>query len=90
VPVVRAFVVRYPSASQAVQDFYDKASVAKQYQATLDYLREQGDIESMKRVRAAGGEAVFARLDGIKKSLLTHSQAIRNIDKLPDKVMSPE
>jgi hypothetical protein len=44
----------------------------------------------MERVRAAGGEAVFARLDGIKKSLLTQSQAIRNIDKLPDKVMSPE
>ena len=26
----------------------------------------------------------------IKKSLLTQSQAVRNIDKLPDNVMSPE
>jgi hypothetical protein len=44
----------------------------------------------MERVRAASGEAVFARLDDIKKSLMVQSQAIRNIDKLPNAQMSPE
>lgn len=54
------------------------------------YLRKQADVEGMERVRAAGGLAVFARLGGIEKFLTLQSQAIRNNDKLPNTVMSPE
>jgi hypothetical protein len=88
VPVVRAFIVRYPGPSQAVQDFFDKYENTKQYQQTFDYLRKQADIQSMERVRAAGGDDVFVKLDGIKKSLTLQSQMVRNIDKLPENVMS--
>jgi hypothetical protein len=47
VPFVRAFVVRYPGSSQSIQDFYDKYANAKQYRDTFDFLRKQGDIQSI-------------------------------------------
>ena len=35
-----------------------------------------------------GGQDAFVRLDGIKKLLTLLSQAIRNVDKLPENIMS--
>lgn len=84
VPIIKAFIARHPGSSQAVQDFYDHYAETKPYRDTLNYLRKQGDIDSIERIRAMGGEQVFLNLDGIRESLGNQSKMIRQIDAAPE------
>jgi hypothetical protein len=82
IPVVRAFVVRYPSSSaQSIQDFYDQHEVTKKFYDTWHGKAQEGDVAAMERIQAAGGPMMFMRLDAIKETLTEHSKLVRDINK---------
>jgi hypothetical protein len=82
-PVVKAFVVRYPSASaQSVQDFYDKYRSRTTAYNTFQYLVKNGDADAAIKV-AKLDVAAFARMDGVYKSLGALNSAIRLVHKNP-------
>lgn len=87
IPVVKAFVVRYPSANaQSIQDFYDNYDKEKQYFDTVKHLAKSQEFDAMEKEleRVGGGDEVFLKLDGMKQALTTQSQVIRIINKNPD------
>jgi hypothetical protein len=84
IPVVRAFVVRYPTAStESIQDFYDRYSTNKVYYDTWLAQAKQGDADAALRIQRLGGPGMFYQLDGIQKALSTHSKLIADIYKNP-------
>lgn len=84
IPFVKAFVIRYPSASaQSIQDFYDGHERSKKYFDTWMSKAKEGDAAAMANIQAAGGPMMFARLDGIQKVLSEHSKLVRDIYKDP-------
>ncbi len=84
IPVVKAFVVRYPSATtQSIQDFYDKHEETKKFYDTWLAKAKEGDTDAMARIQAAGGPIMFVRLDAIKETLTEHSKLVRDIYKNP-------
>lgn len=84
IPVIKAFVVRYPSANtQSIQDFYDQHEVNKKFYDTWSAKAAEGDTEAMERIQAAGGPMMFMRLDAIKETLSEHSKLVRDIYKNP-------
>jgi hypothetical protein len=84
IPVVKAFVVRYPSATtQSIQDFYDQHEVTKKFYDTWLAKAKEGDVDAMSRIQAAGGPMMFVRLDAIKETLSDHSKLVRDIYKNP-------
>ncbi len=85
IPVVKAFVVRYPTASaQSIQDFYDQHEVTKKFYDTWLSKAQEGDVAAMERIQAAGGPMMFMRLDEIKTVLTDHSKLVRDINKNPN------
>lgn len=85
IPFVRAFAVRYPSATtQSIQDFYDDYSRDKRYFDSWMAKAKEGDAEAMEKMQAAGGPRMFLRLDAIKEVLSQHSKLIRDIYKNPE------
>jgi hypothetical protein len=82
IPVVKAFVVRYPSAStESLQRFYDEHERNKRYYDTWKAKAAEGDTEAIQRIQAAGGPRIFVQLDAIKQTLGEHSKLIRDIWK---------
>jgi hypothetical protein len=82
-PVVKAFVVRYPSASaQSIQDFYDQYYAQKKVFNTWEAKAAEGDTVAMDRVNAVDKTAV-AKLDGMIDTLTMTSQYIRMVHKNP-------
>ena len=85
IPVVKAFVVRYPSASaQSIQDFYDKYEANKAYFLTWQAMAKDGNIAAMKHIADMGGDQMFVQLDSIRDVLTEHNQLIRDIYKNPE------
>lgn len=85
IPFVRAFVVRYPSASlQPIQDFYDAYGKNKQFFTTLRAMAMQGDLGAVRQIQAAGGPGIYVQLDGIHAALGENSKLIRDIYKNPE------
>lgn len=84
IPFIKAFVVRYPSATaQSIQDFIDAHETNKRYFDTWSAKAKEGDAEAMERIQKAGGPMMFVRLDAIKETLGEHSKLVRNIYKNP-------
>lgn len=84
IPFVKAFAVRYPSASaQPIQDFYDRHEQDKKFFDTWMARAKEGDAEAMQRIQDAGGPQMFMRLDAIKETLSEHNKLIRDIYKNP-------
>jgi hypothetical protein len=84
IPVVKAFMVRYPSATtQSIQDFYDQHEVTKKFYDTWLAKAKEGDVDAMSRIQAAGGPMMFVRLDAIKETLTDHNKLVRDIYKNP-------
>lgn len=82
IPFVRAFVVRYPSASaQSIQDFYDSYDKNKMYLDTWNARAKEGDFQAMQKVQDQGGQKMFAQMTDIRTALSEHSATIRNIYK---------
>lgn len=84
IPVVRAFMVRYPSATtQSIQDFMDAHETNKKFFDTWLAKAKEGDAEAMERIQQAGGPMIFVRLDAIKETIGEHSKLVRDIYKNP-------
>lgn len=89
IPVVKAFVVRYPSATtQSIQDFYDQHETTKKFYDTWLAKAREGDVDAMSRIQAAGGPMMFVRLDAIKETLTDHNKLVRDIYK--NQTIKPE
>jgi hypothetical protein len=83
IPVIKAFVVRYPSAqAQSIQDFYDSFAYQKRVFDTFMLKAKEGDIAAMKRVQDFDPSAI-AQLDDMRASLTIQGQTIRLISKNP-------
>ena len=84
IPVVKAFVVRYPSATtQSIQDFEDGYRANKVYYDTWLAKVRDGDATAAQRIQQLGGPRMFVNLDGIAKALQEHNKLIRDIYKNP-------
>lgn len=84
VPVVKAFVVRHPSArAQSIQDFYTAFSEAEQVYTTVQRRAKEGDIDAVLRESSLAPEAMF-RLNGIREALTNQGRFIRMVDKNQD------
>lgn len=85
VPVVRAFTIRYPSAStQSLEDFYKGYSQRKTIYDTWIAKAREGDENAMSRIEAIGGDEMFLQLDGIQQVLHEHSRLIQMLNENPD------
>jgi len=88
-PVVRAFVARYPTATtESIQKFYDQYAANKSYFDTYMGMAQQGDTAAMQHIQDMGGPVMFARLDGINQVLGQHSKMISDIYRNPE--MKPD
>lgn len=87
-PFIKAFVVRYPSASaQSIQDFYDKYEENRMVRDSAKFLTKQSNAEDMSRGQAMFQTAMFEGTlvtpEGIKETLSRGNKAIRDIMKTP-------
>ena len=86
-PIIKAFVVRYPSASaQSIQDFYEDTRVSKLYFKTMMHLAESGDPKAGAFMREHQSD--LAQLDDMVSAVSQQSQIIRMIHKNPQ--MTPD
>jgi hypothetical protein len=84
IPFVRAFAVRYPSATtESIQRFYDEQGRNKRFYDTWMAKAQEGDTEALTRIQNAGGPQMFIQLDAIRSTLSEHSKLIRDIYKNP-------
>ena|GEM_PF-1693636 len=85
IPVIKAFVVRYPSASaQSITDFYDAYDKTNTRLNTIKYLAKSGEIQSaLDLMKMAQSENDLFRLQGIKEALSTQTKYIRLVAKNP-------
>lgn len=87
IPVVKAFVTRYPSASmQSIQDFYDKFTEKKIVFDTVMAKAKEGDARAVNESMEFDPGAMV-QLDGFKQAISEHAQLIRMIYQNPQ--MSP-
>ncbi len=83
-PVVKAFIARYPMANtQSIEDFYRDFEIGQRHFATWQRMAKEGNEDAMNRIEAAGGEYVVGQLTGMKNALATQSQVVRAIQKDP-------
>ena len=82
-PVVKAFVVRYPSASaQSIQNFYDRHEVNRMVMNTVRAKAREGDLEAVEK--AFDFNPVAIELNGIRAALADHSRLIHMIHQNPE------
>lgn len=85
VPFVKAFVVRYPSASaQSLQDFRDSYDKNKVYFDTWMAMARSGDLAAAQHVQEIGGPGMMLQLSAIKETISEHSNLVRGIYTNPD------
>jgi hypothetical protein len=83
IPVVKAFVVRYPSSqSRAIQDFYAEFRSQDAYFRTMMMLVKDGDPRA-ERIMDQHGDA-FMRLTDTNTTLGENARLIRMISKDPE------
>lgn len=83
IPIVKAFVIRYPAASdQKIQDFYTAYKLNNAYVTTINQKAAEGDPVALKLIEAHSEK--LDDLSGVKDALSTHSKLIRMIYKNPD------
>lgn len=82
IPVVKAFVVRYPTANtKSIQSFYARNAANIQVMTTLDKLAASGDFGAATAVLDTYGPRTS--LASVQQSLGEMSQLIRDINQLP-------
>lgn len=83
IPIIKAFVVRYPSASmQSIQDFYREHEAQQRYFTTMMRKAEEGDPAAQKLLDEHSER--MGSLTAMKDALSMHSQLIRTIYKNPE------
>lgn len=85
IPIVKAFVIRYPSANpQSITDFYEWNTKVSQKFNTLKYHVQTGEVDkASKEAQALQTENGVARLDTIKSTLAQQAQFARAIYRAP-------
>jgi len=84
IPFVRAFVLRFPSASaQSIQDFYDNYNKSQKVIETVKVMAARGDIVSVEKEMNIDQSLLF-RLDGIAKGLSNAHKVVILISQNPD------
>lgn len=85
IPIIKAFVVRYPAASaQSIQDFYDNYDQVNRRVTTIKYLAKQGDFAAaMELLKSQQDEQGMILLTGIKDALATQTKFIHLVAKNP-------
>lgn len=84
IPVIRAFVARYPSASaQSIQEFYDRFAEKKRVFDTFMAKAQEGDLEAAQKVQRFDPSAM-AQLSGYPEALTSMQQVIQGVYKNPD------
>jgi hypothetical protein len=84
IPVVRAFVVRYPSAStDSIQHFYTEYTQNQRYFTSWKTQAQEGNVEAAQRIQAAGGMRMFLQLDQMHAAMGKQAKMIRDIDQNP-------
>ena len=87
-PVIKAFVIRYPSASaQSIQDFYDDYFASKRLYDTKMMLAKEGDLDAFDKVQNIDPMA-WDSMAGIRDTIADQAKLIRLIYKNPN--MTPE
>ncbi len=88
IPVIKAFVIRYPSASaQSIQDFYDDYFASKRLYDTKMMLAKEGDLDAFDKVQNIDPMA-WDSMAGIRDTIADQAKLIRLIYKNPD--LTPE
>lgn len=83
IPIIKAFVVRYPSGSaQSIQDFYKDYQQRRQVLDTVRYLAKNGDFASAVKEARMNPQAMI-QLDGIKEALSKSQQFVKLVWKNP-------
>lgn len=83
IPFVKAFVVRYPSATaESVQKFQDDYHQKAEVYNTFKALMQQGDPNAALKVMQSNPTAM-AKMDSIDKAIAQQNQLIRLIYKNP-------
>lgn len=90
IPFVKAFVVRYPSASdQRVENFYDRFEQSQQVINTISALAHRGEPQAaLEEMMVEQNSGLLVNLKGIQGGLSKISAEIRQINKDPS--MKPE
>ena len=85
IPVIKAFVVRYPGANaQSIQDFYDNFEKSQTTLATVKHLSQSGDLQAATHfMNTPEAKQSMINLSGIEKSLGTQSKMIQLINANP-------
>lgn len=87
-PVIKAFVVRYPSATaQSVQDFYDRYYTSKKAFDTIMGLAKRGDIAAAQKEMELH-PADMAQIGSMREALSNLNNVIQMVNKNPE--MTPE
>jgi len=82
-PVIKAFVIRYPSASaQSIQDFYDAYFADKRLYDTKMEQANQGDADAFKRVQQIEA-GKWDEMAGIRDTITDQARLIQMIYKNP-------
>lgn len=92
IPVVKAFVIRFPSAStQHINDFYDNYTIQKQVFNSIKTLAEEGRPDAVIQLMNSRPDQMM-KLDGIYHGIQTATKAIHIINRMdvPENLKSNE
>jgi hypothetical protein len=79
IPFVKAFVVRYPSASaQPIQDFYDRYERNQKVVKTVQYLAQQGNQDAVLIEMALAPDALMT-MTGAREAISNMSKFVRDV-----------
>jgi len=81
IPFIKAFTVRYPSASpQSITDFYARSREANKVFNSINFLKKQGDMEGMQAImNNPEYQEVMVRTNEIKSALGAMTDAVHKI-----------
>ncbi len=83
IPLIRAFVVRYPSASaRSIQRFYDRAEVNDRVLTTIRQRAAEGDTAAVEKTLAF--RPVGVKLDNMRRTLSGQSRLVHLINRNPE------
>jgi hypothetical protein len=84
-PVIKAFMIRYPSSSaQSIQDFHERFRDSQTTWNSIKHLAIKGDSEGVKNeLLLQENQENMLRLSGINKALGDHSKLIGMINDNP-------
>lgn len=90
IPLIRAFVVRYPSMdAKPITEFYDRFKKFEVYSNTIRQRAKEGDVDAIEREsKLRWFDEFTGKPQGIRDALASQARLIRNVNKNKD--MTPQ